>query len=326
MHHYVGGMEVNLKIMRFAVISIIVLIVCMVIVTACDTLSDGNDKNAMSTLENTSEGLNSTEELILNDTYIEYYDGGILPFLVEGFIMPEGENANRFDQAKFTDTGDPIRIPVYNHFDLLFEGRYTTGGEFVTELSYNHLQCRLVLGRDGYVSPIYSMGDSMAGRLLTLAPTTALRNLQDDTGCGYLIYQTTEGARLFVFLLAEHDGATRYGGYPILMRKTLVHANFSAIKIGSTTSEILAIDPVMQDYIKQFNATYDFYLTTGGDVTQLEFISVHLLTDGVLKFTYSVSNGDFTISGIEFSSDFILDDTFANLDGCYKILMEDYLS
>ena len=64
------------------------------------------------------------------------------------------------------------------------------------------------------------------------------------------------------------------------MWKTLVHADFSAIKIRSTTSEILAIDPVMQDYIKQFNSTYDFYLSTGSDLAQLEFISVHLQRTG----------------------------------------------
>ncbi|MCL2079410.1 MAG: hypothetical protein FWH17_06140 [Oscillospiraceae bacterium] len=309
---------------------VIILVVSLIIIAANNTSSDNDDMNALHLPGNMSEDSTPTEELKMDSTNVEYYDGGTLPFLIEG--LPEGHEVDLAGQLSFTNEGCHIRIPRYDHFDLLFERRHTTNGEFVTELSYHHLQARLVLGRDGYVSPFISMGDSLAGRLLALAPTTAARDLQDDTGCGYLMYQTTEGARLFIFLLTKQASdmmPLQYGGYPILMRKALTYADFSTIGIGSTASEILSIDPVMQDYIRQFNSTCDYekslpLLPMGDNIAQLEFVSAHLLTDGILKFDYDLIGGEYTVSKVEFSPDFIIDGRFADLGGSYKILAEDY--
>ena len=99
------------------------------------------------------------------------------------------------------------------------------------------------------------------------------------------------------------------------------------LKMGQTIDDVMAIDPTAQ-YVKVLydrlpNETIKDY----NDYFNQPINTVHLLTDGIMKFTYERSGQEgnyvYTITDIEYHSDFKMQGLAGSFD--YTIAEVDYV-
>ena len=108
--------------------------------------------------------------------------------------------------------------------------------------------------------------------------------------------------------------------------KKLSYNDFSAIKISDTSDKVNVIDPITEIYTHNYDTCDDFsidFMLEHGN----KMVSVHLLTDGILKYTYERSGEEgnyvYTIVDIEYHEDFKMEGLGGVTD--YSIAEVDYV-
>jgi hypothetical protein len=159
-------------------------------------------------------------------------------------------------------------------------------------------------------------------RLQALFPSDAIRRTADGRSV-YVMYDTDDGGRLYVFFSGEKNGYLFEDGFPILMKETLSYKDFEGLAVGDSLGEVESIDPAAAVYKGSFDAANDLALENwtkmGAPPT-----SVHLLTDGIVKIEYRRdSELGYAITNIVYAADFVLEGF--NGKTCYKIDEADYV-
>ncbi|NLB61309.1 MAG: hypothetical protein GX802_02615 [Clostridiales bacterium] len=246
-------------------------------------------------LKLTSKGNESIRKSMASYSNIEYYKG-----------EKKSLDLSRNDFEKyiishvtFMNSTKPLRIPIYTDRELL--GAYPGG-----------------IGRNYDHWPSWTSTKFDAYDLLNLTPTQAVRYVHgvEDTSFPdyYFMYQSDTGARLYLFFnYSGLGGRPVTTGFPIWMRETLSYSDFEKVKQGMSIMEVAEIDSIIYDYFadgtdlsKVSPKDYESRYKAGEPI-----ISMHLLTDGILKIVYDVVEGDIIVKNIIYSSDF----TMGGLEG-----------
>ena len=158
--------------------------------------------------------------------------------------------------------------------------------------------------------------------MLLTFPTETIRQRDDKTA--YVVYDTDEGNRLFLFLLSENDYMF-YRGYPIVIGEERAYKDYSDIKVGDSIEKLIAVDPVADIY-KQFilvNWEMKPASVEGHKKDGTPIVSIHYLKDGLLKYEYSMpEEGKLVISDIEYSKDRVFEDCLGTSIN-YTVLNQD---
>jgi hypothetical protein len=139
----------------------------------------------------------------------------------------------------------------------------------------------------------------------------------------YLVYDTENNIRLFLFYSKDKTNGMILDGYPVIMKEKISYEDFSKIRVGDSIEEVNQIDPIIELYIKQFEMRPEAYYEMDKE-NGIYFTSVHLLMDGILKIEYErTGDDDYVITNIVYSEDFVLDGLFG--ETCYRISELDYV-
>lgn len=201
---------------------------------------------------------------------------------------------------------EPIDVPVYWKDSIID----------MTSGRYRHVD-------PGYDNGLYTiMHPNSQGNWFTYflkcVPTEAIR-LMDDGGYCYLMYDTEQGQRIYVFSTA---GCFVVAGVPVLMEKKLSYADFSGVKKGMEISELIAIDPVMAIYREYFYREVVPYDLAVFWPEYEPYTTVSVLADGALKLTFVLDKGQLLVDTITFNKDFLLEGCYETI--CYRIAEADY--
>lgn len=83
--------------------------------------------------------------------------------------------------------------------------------------------------------------------------------------------------------------------------KSLFYADYNAIKVGSSINDVISIEPATQAYINRNKMLEEQY--NSGEWSG-EFTQHIILRDGLLKLTYSRSEGTYIVDQIDFFDNF----------------------
>ncbi len=177
--------------------------------------------------------------------------------------------------------------------------------------------------RLGYDSGFYTMTYPNSQGIwftyfLECVPTEAIR-MMDDGGYCYLMYETEQGQRIYVF---SNSSCFRTAGVPVLMENKLSYADFSGVKKGMEISELIAIDPAMAVYSEYFYRKIVAYDMPILYPEYVPYTTVSVLTDGALKLTFELVKGKLLVETITFNKDFLLEGCYETI--CYRIAEADY--
>jgi hypothetical protein len=166
----------------------------------------------------------------------------------------------------------------------------------------------------GMLAPLNFRLD-MFYRIVNIWPDPLVRQIGDTI---YLVYDTDKGTRLFLFF---SSGDIKTDGYPIIMENKLSYANFASVRIGEPIENVESVDSVTAIYLRALTE----HDQSGSVNRPFDWspVSLHLLSDGVLKIVYRYHDGAFTVSSMVFNQDFTLDGALGKT--CYRILDEDYV-
>ena len=208
---------------------------------------------------------------------------------------------------------EEINIPVYSEDQLLL-GKY--------KLVDGQYKCTWP-GFDNRNSNFGGSFNKSAGILSTF-PGGAWRDMGE--GKKYLMYDTDKGTRIYIFFTADDNYKVAIG-YTLYSSKKLNYADMKPLKMGQTIENVMEIDPTAQ-YVK---VLYD--RLPSGTIEDYEnywdqpITTVHLLTDGIMKFTYERSgeeeNYTYTITDIEYHKNFKMQGLAGETD--YSIAEIDYV-
>ena len=161
------------------------------------------------------------------------------------------------------------------------------------------------IGRDaGYNNGLENTRMDLVGSIITAYPTKAIR--ETDYGY-YMMYDTDTGIRLYLFFRQEENNKYRYlSGFPIIMAKKLSYSKFKSISEGDTIDKVISIDPVTKNYKMIFDENNDAAIENQIN-KGVGPLSIHLLTDGILKIEYKRSDKSYVITKITYSPDFELE-------------------
>ena len=202
------------------------------------------------------------------------------------------EYLNHQDEILDPDPEDSFAdIPVYSEEELLFP-----------------TQKRVVLLNTDYSTfANTNMAPYTVGKIKGVYPTEAVRQSDDNTI--YLIYDTDQGNRLYVYSISNYN-YFYLAGYPILIGEVHQYSEFSEIKPKDSISKVIEIDPIA-DYYKRYQMLRG---TTPQEAHALvengsAIKSIHYLSDGMLIINYDMTeDGDFIVISMEYSKDYILND------------------
>ncbi len=136
-----------------------------------------------------------------------------------------------------------------------------------------------------------------------------------------VVYKTRDsaGELIYVYLFFERLTFTDEGsqdlenwyreGRAFYSVKTLSYTDFKDIKIGSVISEVQKVDSAVTKYRKTDNSESledDIEI----QIPKLEQVSYHLLTDGILKISYSDTDSGVVVASMEYSKDFTIINEF----------------
>ena len=142
--------------------------------------------------------------------------------------------------------------------------------------------------------------------VLAAANSDAVRKMDD---CYYLMYDTDTQVRVYLFFDASDgkDDLLPAMGYPLYMAQTLSYEDFQNVQVGDSAEKVQEIDPkVVELWFCWYHNEEEIVATYEG---KGDFcFSYHLLTDGLLCFTYAVEEGEVIVSGMEFADDFTIGD------------------
>ena len=243
---------------------------------------------------------------------VEYYMNGD-----QGIYLPvkeiSEEEAVKIIEKNSKTQEEELNIPVYSGDQLLL-GKY-----------------KLVEGQDNCTwpgfdnsNPLFGGSNNKSAGILSSFPDGAWRDMED--GRKYVMYDTDAGTRLYIFF-TEHGNYRIATGYTLYSAKKLSYSDMKPLKMGQTIDDVMAIDPTAQ-YVKVLydrlpNETIKDY----NDYFNQPINTVHLLTDGIMKFTYERSGQEgnyvYTITDIEYHSDFKMQGLAGSFD--YTIAEVDYV-
>lgn len=272
--------------MVFAIVLVAALLISVIGVStaALKLTTKGNDSVGETQVENKGD--------------TEYYQGEIPS---RDMLYKNGNEVNGFDFEEYilshaTDMASkqPFRIPIYSDKELLSA-------------------CPVALGMNYDYWRSWANTKITAYHILRIRPTEAVRYVDGTEDSSYpsyyLMYQSDTGARLYLFLKMNGQQSVT-SGFPIWMRETLSYADFKDVKKGMNVKDVAKIDSAMNDYLEQFSSLsfeeYELRYKAG-----MPFISMHLLTDGILKIVYDVTADDIVVKNIIYSQDF----TMGGLEG-----------
>ena len=245
---------------------------------------------------------------------VEYYMNGDQGIYLPVKEISEEEAVKIIEETSKTQE-EELKIPVYSGNQLLL-GKYK-----LVEGQYN---CTWP-GFDNSNTHFGGTTNKSAG-ILSAFPGGAWRDMED--GRKYLMYDTEKGTRLYIFFTKQDDYKVATG-YTLYSKKKLSYADMKSLKIGQEIEDVMAIDPTAQ-YVRTF------YDGLANDGTLKDYVvywnqpinTVHLLTDGIMKFTYERSGQEgnyvYTITDIEHHSDFKMQGLAGVLD--YTIAEVDYVN
>lgn len=203
---------------------------------------------------------------------------------------------------KNAETDETI-IPCFREYELLIE----TWGCFS-------------LGVDADWDYTHSVQWDFMGRVVKMYPDPLVRETEDNY---YLVYQTDNDTRLFLFYSTVDSKGMFLTGYPIIMKETLAYNDFSKIQVGDSIEKVGSIDSTIPLYNEIFEMkseiTYERNKEQG-----IYFTSMHLLSDGILRIDYDRVDGDYVVIDITYNKDFVLEGEYR--ESCYKIYEMDYLA
>ena len=254
---------------------------CLDVVNEDQSAPDNNDNQDSNAIDQEKQSMGdgseknapentSKSETTRDENYAKYYDG-------------------KYITDPMTEITD---ISYYSYDQLLFNIRIST----------------FHLGMDSSVYEYQNAGDSSIASLIRQCPTEAMRERPD--GSRYLVYQTDDDARLYLFL--SPDSSRPYAvGYPIIYKNSLKKADFDDIKAGDTITKVSEIDDICNLYTQTW---FDFM-----DVNKLGFenrgkklhyySTIHYLSDGLLQIEYAElnDNGEPVVKDIKYYPDYIME-------------------
>ena len=255
-----------------------------------------------------------TPEPTASRAQVEYYSDGF----GSGAYVPVNkiseEEAVKIIEETSKTQEEELKIPVYSE-DQLTLGKYK-----LVEGQYN---CTWP-GFDNS-NPLFGGSNNKSAGILSSFPDGAWRDMED--GRKYVMYDTDTGTRLYIFF-TEHGNYRIATGYTLYSVKKLSYSDMKPLKMGQTIDDVIAIDPTAQ-YVKVLydrlpNETIKDY----NDYFNQPINTVHLLTDGIMKFTYERSGQEghyvYTITDIEYHSDFKMQGLAGVTD--YRIAEVDYVN
>lgn len=155
-------------------------------------------------------------------------------------------------------------------------------------------------------------------------PPQAVRTIENNGQKSmYIVYETDDGTRVFVFFF-ESDNFQFTRGYPIIMKESLDLEAFSELSIGDSIDDVEKIDPIAALYRKGYDTLSDELIQKLYVDGREKISTVHLLTDGIVRINYSRdSNGKYIIEQIISADDYTIPVLGGKL--CYLIYPEDYI-
>ena len=207
----------------------------------------------------------------------------------KGYIFIE--DTEKYLKEHLTEEKDLYQnelIPIYEETSLLRD----TDGNFW-------------IGRDaGFNNALENTRFDFVGSILTAYPSKAIR--ATDYGY-YIMYDTNTGIRLYLFFRQEEHNNYKYlSGFPIIMSKKLSYSKFKTLTEGDSIDKVESIDPVTKKYKEFFDEYNDAALESHTEMG-VGPLSIHLLTDGILKIEYKRSDKSYVITKITYSPDFELE-------------------
>lgn len=225
-------------------------------------------------------------------------------------------------------------FPNINNHIPLSEIIYPCDGKFIySNYFHNEYSCKTLINMTSSMQKNYSELEY---------PVVALRKV--GNGKYYDVRKYRYGGYLYSFYDMFFDASegkyttddetyiTFIGG--VYVENILDYADFSSIKIGSTIQDVEQIDSAVAMYMlcDKYNEMEDAF--SSNDL-MLKYkkdkaYSLHLLTDGLLTIHYDKKNGEYIVSDIVFSEDFIYESPY--IEECFgnsypkqfKILPQDY--
>ena len=234
----------------------------------------------------------------------------------ENYIIPlePVENVQEVIESNSYDINEEITIPVYSDDEMFMgniDGRTLQFTAFWT-------------GYDGYIFESQYDSCKKADYLLANYPNGAWRNMED--GRKYLMCDSDKGARLF-FFFSDSDNYEFPKGYVVFMTQRLSYADFAEIEIGNTAADVMEIDSSSKYTLNCLDQLSEGYIQNHIDNWGHTITTVHLLTDGILKYTYERSGEEgnyvYTIVDIEYHENFKMEGLGGVTD--YSIAEIDYV-
>ena len=245
---------------------------------------------------------------------VEYYMNGDQGIYLPVKEISEEEAVKIIEETSKTQE-EELNVPIY------LEDQLTLGKYKLVEGQYN---CTWP-GFDNS-NPHFGGTTNKSAGILSAFPGGAWRDMED--GRKYLMYDTEKGTRLYIFF-TKQDNYKVATGYTLYSTKKLSYADMKSLKMGQEIEDVMVIDPTAQ-YVRTF---YDG-LTNDGTLKDYVVYwnqpinTVHLLTDGIMKFTYERSGQEgnyvYTITDIEYHSDFKMQGLAGVTD--YRIAEVDYVN
>ncbi|MDR1927623.1 MAG: hypothetical protein LBQ33_03170 [Oscillospiraceae bacterium] len=142
----------------------------------------------------------------------------------------------------------------------------------------------------------------------------------------YAVYETDAKTRVFLFF-PKSGAFTLLTGRVILMCDALSYEEFRGIAKGNTMDDVVAVDRAARLYARGYDKTEVSWIL-GGNAEGSNIVTVHLLTDGVLRIEYVLDETaalrKYVISKMQYAADFNLTD--GGVTNCYRILQKDYVT
>ena len=203
-----------------------------------------------------------------------------------------------FEQRAVSNSNMSLTIPVYDESMVLYNGE----PQFFPYL------------RLGWDLSIY---DSMTGDAPTCFqffsqhfPNCAIRDRGD--GSYYIVLDTDTGKRMFIFYDASNRLITPVGYAVVVDGNYKRKEDFDSIAVGSTISEIIAIDNLAEVYRHMYMDIYQMTPDNARNQGQYGMAcrSIHYLQNGILVVYYEDmnDNGELIVTKTEYSENYKLTD------------------
>jgi|GEM_PF-2603309 len=154
----------------------------------------------------------------------------------------------------------------------------------------------------------------------TIFPIEVLRDMGE--GRLYTMHQAHCGGILYAFFASTQQGITQAAWlqHTAFVVKSLAMHDFAGIELGSSVQAVQAIDPVVTHFKQNAIMWEEQGFAVNG------FISRHLLSDGLLVFTFHRDGEIFFVADMQFHPDFsvVTPSAMGEIVFDYSILPQDF--